>query len=87
MIYARRAILAGNVQAKQTIDSLESELKTVLLEQHRSVQIRSSAQWLEEGEQPSKYFFELQSHRARQNAVKSAINLTGVEVTSNDDNE
>ena len=87
MIYARRAILTGNVQAKQTIDSLESELKTVLLEQHRSVQIRSRAQWLEEGEQPSKYFFELESHRARQNAVKSAINLTGVEVTSNDDNE
>ena len=87
MIYAQRAFLAGNVQAKQSIDSLESELKAILLEQHRSVHIRGRAQWLEEGEQPTKYLFKLVSHWAQQNAVKSPINSTGVEDTSKDDIE
>ena len=87
LIYAQHAFLARNVQAKQTIDSLESELEAILLEQHRSVHMRSRAQWLEEGERLSKYFFQLESHRAQQNAVKSVINSTGVEVTSKDDIE
>ena len=87
LIYAQRAFLAGKVQAKQTIDSLESELEAILLEQHRSVHMRSRAQWLEEGERLSKYFFQLESHLAQQNAVKSVINSTGVEVTSKDDIE
>ena len=51
------------------------------------MQIRSRARWLKKGEQPSKYLFKLESHRAQQNAVKSAINSTGVEVTSKDDIE
>ena len=73
LIDARRDFLAGNVLAKQTIDNLESELKAILVEQQRSVHIRSRAQWLEEGERPSKYFFKLESHRAQKHAVKSVF--------------
>ena len=87
LIDARRDFLAGNVLAKQTIDNLESELKAILVEQQRSVHIRSRAQWLEEGERPSKYFFKLESHRAQKHAVKSVFNSADVEVTSKDDIE
>ena len=87
LIDARRDFLAGNVLAKQTIDNLESELKAILVEQQRSVHIRSRAQWLEEGERPSKYFFKLESHRAQKHAVKSVLNSADVEVTSKDDIE
>ena len=73
LIDARRDFLAGNVLAKQTIDNLESELKAILVEQQRSVHIRSRAQWLEEGERPSKYFLKLESHRAQKHAVKSVF--------------
>ena len=87
LINARRDFLAGNVLAKRTIDSLESKLKAIIFEQQRSVQIRSRAQWLEEGERPSKYFFKLESHRAQINTVKSVFNSADVEVTSKDDIE
>ena len=65
LISAQQDFLAGNVLAKQTIDSLESKLKAIILEQQRSVHIRSRAQWHEEGERPSKYFFKLESHWAQ----------------------
>ena len=73
LIDARRDFLAGNVLAKQTIDNLESKLNAILVEKQRSVHIRSRAQWLEEGERPSKYFFKLESHRAQKHAVKSVF--------------
>ena len=65
LISAQRDFLAGNVLAKQTIDSIESKLKAIILEQQRSVHIRSRAQLHEEGERPSKYFFKLESHWAQ----------------------
>ena len=85
LIHARWDFLADNVLAKQTIDNLESNLKAILLEQ-RSVHIRSRAQWLEEGERPSKYFFKLESYQAQKRTVKSVFN-SDVEVTSKDDIE
>ena len=82
LIAAKQELIAGDDSAKMTIDSLESELKTLHCVQNEAVKIRSRARWLEEGEKPTKYFFKLESSRARKNSVNSVYNSAGVEVSS-----
>ena len=82
LIAAKHDLIAGDESAKLTIDSLESELKTLHRVQNEAVKIRSRAKWLEEGEKPTKYFFKLESSRARKNSVNSVYNSAGVEVSS-----
>ena len=45
-----------SVQAER--DTLVKELHNIIYEKNRGAQIRSRAKWLEEGEKPTKYFFQ-----------------------------
>ena len=82
LIDAKRDLLAGDISAKNRIEKLESELQAFNLMQNETAKIRSRAQWLEEGEKPSKYFFTLEATRAEKNAVKSVYNSHGDEVST-----
>ena len=49
--------------------------------------IRSRAQWLEEGERPSRYFFNLQKIKAQRSHISSVYDLNGTEVSSQEEIE
>lgn len=57
LIKAKRDLLAGDDSAKTRIEHLESDLQAINRAQHEAVKIRSRAQWLEEGEKLTKYFY------------------------------
>ena len=82
LIIAKRQLVAGNSTARFTIERLESQLNAINLQQQKSAQVRSRAQWMEEGEKPSKYFFCLESNRIEKSSINSIFNSHGVEVFS-----
>ena len=82
LIQAKRALSEGDDTVKATIDRLESQLRAINLSQQRSGQIRSRAQWIEEGEKPSKFFLKLETARFLKNRVESIFNAHGIEVAS-----
>lgn len=82
LIIAKRQLVAGNSSARFTIERLESQLNAINFQQQKSAQVRSRAQWIEEGEKPSKYFFRLESNRIEKSLVNSIFNSHGVEVFS-----
>ena len=57
LITAKRQLIAGISNARFTIERQESQLNALNIQQQKSAQARSRAQWIEEGEKPSKYFF------------------------------
>ena len=82
LIKAKRDLLAGDDSARIRIDRLESELQALNFVNQESLKIRSRAQWLEEGEKPTKYFFALESTRRDKNSIKVVYNSGGDEVSS-----
>ncbi len=82
LIEAKQKLIDGDTSAKALIDRLESELKAIQTAQNEGAKIRSRAQWIEEGEKPTKYFFNLESIRKQKNLVKSIYDISGNEVTS-----
>ena len=57
LIQAKHALLAGEKDSQQRVEHFENELKTLKHLQLESVKVRSRAQWIEEGEKPTKFFF------------------------------
>ena len=57
LITAKQHLVAGNTTTRFTIDRLESQLNAINTKQQKSAQVLTRAQWIEEGEKPSKYFF------------------------------
>ena len=87
LIKAKRDLLAGDNSAKTRIEFLESELQAIHSTHNEAVKIRSRAQWLEEGEKPTQYFFALESTRAEKNSIRVIYNSTGDEVVTQQDIE
>ena len=56
------------IQAER--DTLVKELHNIIYEKNRGAQIRSRAKWLEEGEKPTKYFFNLEMQNISNNTIK-----------------
>lgn len=82
LIEKKCTLLEGDLSVKNDIDLLESEIRAMNLSRFKSCQIRSRAQWLEEGEKPTKFFLNLEATCAQKNMVKSIFNSDGVEVSS-----
>lgn len=78
LIAAKHALIAGDELAKNSIDRLENEIKTIQGIQNEAAKIRSRARWLENGEKPTKYFFKLESSRTQKNTVKCVYNYLPV---------
>ena len=53
-------IVTGDISVSPAIRGLENKLKELVLKELSGVAIRSKARWLEEGENPSCFFFKLE---------------------------
>ena len=53
------------------ICDLENQLSSLISKQAEGAKIRSRAQWFEEGEKPTRYFFRLEQKRAESNTISS----------------
>ena len=64
------------------IKSLEGALSCLVLQEAEGAKIRSRAQWIEEGEKPTHFFFRLETKRAVKNSFDSLFDASGVERSS-----
>ena len=83
----KRLIRAKNsLQSAEVID-LENQLSSLISKEAEGAKIRSRAQWFEEGEKPTRYFFRLERTRAASNSFASLFDENGIEKNSHDDLE
>ena len=69
------------------IQDVECRLKAIYTKGIEGILIRSRAEWLEEGERPTRYFFKLQTARAQKSQISSIYDSSGVEVSSQEEIE
>jgi len=67
--------------SKEARCTLESELDVLYTNKAKGAQIRSRAEWTEQGEKNSKYFLGLENSRQKTNVI-NAVNMGGKEETS-----
>ena len=77
----------GDDTVSVLIFDTESQLKALRVKEIEGIMIRSRAQWLEEGERPSRYFFNLQRIKAQKSHISSVYDLNGTEVSSQEEIE
>ena len=82
LISCKRRLVQGDDSVVAEIVALESQLKSLILRDLEGVKTRSRAQWLEEGEKPTRFFFKLERERAERNSLSSILDSDGVEVFS-----
>ena len=82
LIRLRQRLVAGDDSVQPLIDDTECALKSLYIREFEGVKIRSRAEWLEEGERPTRYFFKLEQTRIRKSRIHAIYDANGVEVTS-----
>ena len=87
LIRAKNALHSGDLSAAPAVKNLESALSTLISKEAEGVKIRSRAQWLEEGEKPTRFFFQLEQKRAEKNLFESLVDEAGIEKSSQSDLE
>ena len=70
-----------------SVGELESQLSSLISKEAEGAKIRSRAQWFEEGEKPTRYFFHLEKKRAEMNSFGSLLDSNDVVKTSQKDLE
>lgn len=71
LIWAKNALHSGDVDFASIVKNLECALSSLLSKEAEGAKIRSKAQWIEEGEKPTQFFFRLEHKRAGQNCFDS----------------
>ena len=69
------------------VNDLECQLSVLISKEAEGAKIRSRAQWFEEGEKPTQYFFRLEQTRAQSNSFSSLFDESGFEKSSQQDLE
>lgn len=90
LIRARNALHArkpGLSSADSEIKNVESAHLALIRQPAEGAKIRSRAQWFEQGEKPTRYFFRLETKRSENNFFACLLDDTGVEKTSQNDLE
>ena len=87
LIRAKRDFHAGVSRDESQIKSLEGAFSSLVLQEAEGAKIRSRAQWIEEGEKPTRFFFRLESKCAAKNSFVSLFDAFGAEKTSQSDIE
>ena len=82
LIRLKSALVAGDSSVKAEIFRTETDLNAIYMQEMEGFKIRSRAQWLEQGEIPSRYFFQLERERVSKCSIDSIYNADGVEVRS-----
>ena len=70
---------------QSTIEEKKNELESFRSEKLKGVMIRSRAQWLNEGEKPSKYLSSLEKHSYTEKTVRKIITDSGSVLTNQKD--
>ena len=86
IIRAKNAFHSGLSDGSE-IKNAESKLLSIVQREAEGAKIRSRAQWIEEGEKPTRYFFRLEKKRAEKNNFASLFDQNGIEKTSQNDLE
>ena len=76
----KTVLAAGDLSVGPEIAALESQLQSLIVGGLEGAKTRSRVQWLEEGERPTRYFFNLEHERVDRNGVSSILNDQGTEV-------
>ena len=87
IIKLKRQLVQGFSAVSHEIILLESRLAALTDQALNGIKIRSRAQWLEQGEKPSRYFFKLEKERIAKTDVKSIHDSDGVEVSTREEIE
>ena len=87
LICAKNALHANKSGDSSLVNSLESQLSSLISREAEGAKIRSRAQWFEEGEKPTRYFFRLERKRAESNTFLSLLDKNGLEKSSQVDLE
>ena len=87
LIHAKQSLIEGNTSAPQLIAQLESEIQHLHRTRYEGVKTRSRAQWIEEGEKPTHFFFNLETARAQKNCISSLLDSNDTEVSQQRDLE
>ena len=87
LIREKQKVIDGDLTAPNRVRSLKSELNTLCKLAIEGNKTRSRAQWLEEGEKPTRYFCNLEKHRVSKNSLSSLLDENDKEVSSQEDLE
>ena len=85
LIYCKQRLIQGDVSASAEIIALEAHLFSLFQLEIEGVKMRSRARWIEEGKNPTRFFFRLECERIEKNRVFSMYYSDGNEVTSRAD--
>lgn len=86
LISLRQCLVAGDDSVIDSIQDVESRLKAIYTKEIEGIRVCSPAVWLEEGECPTRYFFQLQSAYAQKSHI-SIYDSSGAEVSSREEIE
>ena len=87
LISLRQRLVNGDNFVVDSIQDIEWRLKVIYTKEIEGILVRSRAEWLEEGERPTRYFFQLHSSNAQRSKISSMYNSSGVEVSYQDEIE
>ena len=82
LIRLRQRLVDGDISVINSICDVESRLKALNEKRIRGIFVRSRAEWIEDGERPSRYFFKLQTIKSQKSHISSVYDSNGVEVFS-----
>ena len=85
LIKSKNQLVSGDSSVKTEICELESLLDSMFVRELSGCKIRSRAQWLEEGEAPTRYFFKLETQRYDKNIITSIYNTNSIEVSAREE--
>ena len=76
---AKSAVFTGDHDQISNVNKLESALETVINNECEGTKIPSQAQWIEEGEKPTRFLFGLEHKRVEKNIFESLFDESGEE--------
>ena len=76
----KNCLVNGDESVKIEIMQLESAFQSLVDKEFEGAKIRSRAKWLEEGEAPTRFFFNLERQKHEKGFINSILTSDGVEV-------
>jgi len=87
LISLRQRLVDGDNSVVDSIHDVECRLKAIYVKETEGILIRSRAEWLEDSDRPTRYFFQLQSSNAQKSHMSSIYDSSGAEVSSQEEIE
>lgn len=82
LLSLHQRLVDGDNSVVDSIHNIECRLKAIYTKEIEGILICSHAEWLEDGERPTRYFFQLQSSNVQKSHMSSIYDSSGAEVSS-----